>query len=85
MKKKKLSRKATESAQPILESWKRTLESVDELSRDELLALIPQVQKELAKSIAELLSHRSSNREAKRLNVVLGKLLTRIEYRIKKR
>jgi hypothetical protein len=81
---KKLSRKAAESAQATLEGWERTLELVDELSRDEWLALLPEVQKELARSIEELLAGRSSSRETRRRLDVLGKLLRRIEYRIKR-
>lgn len=63
--------------------WERTLDLSDELSRDELLVLIPLVQKALSASIEELLVNLGTNAEPTRLAVVLGKLLVRTERRRK--
>jgi hypothetical protein len=66
-----------------LSDWERTLESLDELSLDELLALTPQVRDALSRSIEELRSGKLEIGDGKRLNAVIGKVLTGVQARIK--
>jgi hypothetical protein len=80
---KKRSRNIAKPAQATLEAWERTLEFSDDLSRYELLALLPEVEKALSTSIERLLKNQCSARESRKLTGVLGKILSKIEYRMK--
>jgi hypothetical protein len=75
---------APQQAHSAIVSWTRTLEASDALSREAMGRLIPAVYDAVEMSIKELRAGRWSNREATRLYGVLGKILSRIEHRIKR-
>ena len=64
------------------EDWERTLELADELSQDELGALLPEIQKALLTSEEKMLESRIATSADRRLQIVLGRLLARIERRL---
>ena len=67
-----------------LKDWEKTLASVDDLSHDELLAVLPQARSAYAELMPSMVAD-SDLAESKRISAVIGKVIARVEQHLKRR